>query len=238
MAKKKNKVTRKQLLNEPDEILSVTRKTFNWVIENKGYVSVALGVVFAAVLIYSGINYFADRAERRAFSELQETMERYRDVRKGDDQAEEVAKKAYEAVRGDMTVLIQEYSGRTGAKMARIELAGMAYDAGDYETAVKLYEKSLEDVGSYPSLKNLVIGGLAYALAGKEDYADAIANFEKIASGDDPVMKEDALFNLGRIYETTGNLEKSKTAFEQLTADFPNSVYAGFAKEKLAGMPS
>lgn len=238
MARKKDKITRKQLLNEPDEILSVTRKTFNWILANKGYVALAIGVLFSAALIYSAVGYFADKAERQAFSRLQALVDRYQEARQSGGEAEDAVKKAYEAVREDMTTLVREYSSRSGGKMARIVLAGMAYDAGDYETASKFYSASLDEIAGYPSLKNLVISGLAYSLAGKSAYGEAIANFEKIASGEDDVMKADALYNLGRLYAETGNPEKSKSAYERLVSDFPDSVHADFAKDQLTGLAS
>jgi TolA-binding protein len=54
-----------------------------------------------------------------------------------------------------------------------------------------------------------------------------------IASGNDKVMKSSALFNLGWIYETTGETEKSTALYRQLLSDFPDSTYSEWVKEKV-----
>ena len=48
-------------------------------------------------------------------------------------------------------------------------------------------------------------------------------------------MQDEALFNLGRIYHTLGNPEKSKASYEKIVSDHPDSIYIELAKDKVAG---
>jgi len=48
-------------------------------------------------------------------------------------------------------------------------------------------------------------------------------------------MKDAALFNLGRLYETLGETEKSAAAFKRIVEEFSDSPYANLVKSKSAG---
>jgi len=73
---------------------------------------------------------------------------------------------------------------------------------------------------------------LGYAYEAKKEYNSALEYFEKISVGSDPVLKAEALFNMGRLYAALGNAEKSQQAFQKIVADLPQSFYAELAKER------
>ena len=69
----------------------------------------------------------------------------------------------------------------------------------------------------------------------KKDYQAAANHFEKIVSEPDVPMKDEALFNLGEIYEKLGNTEKSQAAFKKILSDYTDSIYIEVVKERIAG---
>ncbi|MBI5063992.1 MAG: hypothetical protein HZB87_11160 [Desulfatitalea sp.] len=40
---------------------------------------------------------------------------------------------------------------------------------------------------------------------------------------------------MGTLYKAAGQAEKSQQAYKQLSTDYPDSIYANIAKEKVAG---
>ena len=72
MAKKK-KVTRKQLLKEPDEFLTFSTKLFNFVLKYKLQVLGALGGVILIVLAISGFSYYTHTQASAAEAQLQKS---------------------------------------------------------------------------------------------------------------------------------------------------------------------
>jgi tetratricopeptide (TPR) repeat protein len=52
---------------------------------------------------------------------------------------------------------------------------------------------------------------------------------------DDQILRDEALFNLGVLYEKLGEMEKSEKAFNQIVSDFPDSMYINIIKERSAG---
>jgi tetratricopeptide (TPR) repeat protein len=231
MAKKKK--TRKQLLKEPDEFLTFTQSLMRYVLEHKVQIAAGLGVLFAIVIVVSGVLYFSEKAENRAFAMMNNARERYNTLSE-----EEGPEKAYEAVSQEFQTLLDKYADKDGGRLARIAFGDIAFEAGAYDRSIELYERALRDADSYPSLKNLILASLAYSYEGKGDLSGAVRYLEMITSGTNPLMKPEAFFNLGRIYAQMGMPEKSTHAYETLMADYPDATYIDLVKERVAKTPA
>ncbi len=229
MAKRK-RVTRKQLLKEPDEFLTFSRRLLLFVLENKVKIATGLGAFFAVIIVFSGIQYFSDRAEDKAFALIGQGVDKYETLLKDDG-----PEKAYTDVQSDFQLILDKYSEKNAGKLARIIYADICYNAGNADKAIELYDKAIQEVENDASFKNLVLSGLAYAHEAKKDYKTAIRYFETIANGNDPLMKDEAFFNLGRLYAETGEGEKSMNAFKTIVSDYTDSLYLELAKERVAG---
>ena len=225
------KVTRKQLLKEPDEFITTTGKIIRWSTEHRKEISVTVAVIVAAAIIMGLVSFFTNRAENKAFALLQQASEKYRSVlEETNDPA-----KALEETRPEFETIVGEYSGYNGGKIARVEFANFCYEGGEYAKAAELFQKSLGDLGEDPAYRNFILSGLAYARDALEDYKSAAKYFEMIVSSDSPLLKDEALFNLGRLQAALGNAEKSTEAYRNLVSEYPDSVYVEMAKERLRG---
>lgn len=229
MAKKK--VPRKQLLKEADEFLTVSRRLFLYVIEHQNQAAGAIGGLLAIMAVIAGIRYFSSQSEERAYTLLAQVTDKYETAMK--DNADD-PKKVYAAVHGEFQKVLDEYPGSSAAKFAKAAYADLCYAAGENEKAVSLYS----EVGSAftdPSLKNMVLSSLAYSYEQKKEYNAAIAYLEQITRGENPMMKDEAYFNLGRLYEQTGDKAKSRDAYKKLVSDHADFIYIEVAKEKASG---
>jgi len=230
MAKKKKvKISRKQLLNEPDEFITFSSKLLKFTIDHKSQITIAVSVIFCFILAFSGWRYFLNKAEDKASISLDRNITRYESVK-----VKEGANKAYLEVEKDFQLLLKKYSGRHGGKLARVIFANICYNAGKPDEAVALYKKSLKDFDDKPYIKNLILNSLGYAYEKKGDYAGAIQYFEVIAQGPQPDLKNEAWYNLGRLYSREGEIEKSLQAYSKIVSDFKNSIYFDLVREKLA----
>jgi tetratricopeptide (TPR) repeat protein len=227
---KKPKVTRKQLLKEPDEFLTFSSRLFRFVFEHKYLLFAGLGGLIAVVLIISGLQYYSQKRSKEAFALLEKSRTKYEALL-----GEKGPQAAYQQVEPDFDQLIGDYSDKTGGKMARILLANICYRGGNADRAILLYHEALEDVND-SFVRNLVFSGLAYAYEEKQDLKAAVEYFERIVASDDKVLKDEALFHLGRLYERMGETQKSITAFRQIVAEHQNSFYRNIVLEKV-GQP-
>ncbi|MCG6911122.1 MAG: tetratricopeptide repeat protein [Deltaproteobacteria bacterium] len=228
MAKKR--VTRKQLLREPDEFITFTGHLIRFGRRYQKEIIYATCAFFILVIALVAFRYFSNRAENTASDLLRQAMQKYETRRNDTDAA-----KAFVEVEPDFEHILDSYGNRHAGKMAVVVYANLCYEAGKTDKAIRLFEKALNDTGSKGEYRNLILSSLGYAYEQKEDLKAAVTYFEDIAGNDNPIAKDVALFNLGRLYEKLGEGEKSRKAFTRLISDFKDSVYYDLANEKMAG---
>ena len=228
MAKKK--VSRKELLSTQDEFITFSTRLLQFVVAYKFQIAAAFGGLLALIVIFSGLRYFSNKAENRAFAALEQGMIRYESVLKeGGPQV------AFEAARKEFEPLLEKYASKKAGKLARVYYANICYKAGEFDRAIALYEQGLKDFEDNDMLKAMILSGLGYNYESKQDYGTAVKQFEIIASNPQAIMKDEALFNLGRIYAMMGQSAKSMEAYNKLVAEHPDSIYYDLVKEKISG---
>lgn len=229
MAKKRKK-TRKELLKEPDEFLTISSKLIKLAIEYKTHLSYALGTILVLVVIISGIRFFSIRAENNASALLDKSLTKYNSI-KSEKQPDEV----YGEVSADFQFILNKYKGKESAKLARLIYANICYNAGKYKQAIELYKTALTDFAKYPMIHHQILSNLGYAYEQEEDYSTAVGYFEKISSAPEPIMRDEALYHLGRLYDKLGENEKSREAYNKILTDHQDFIYIDLVKERMAG---
>ena len=143
-------------------------------------------------------------------------------------EAENIAKEA-------LTVAEKAYGANHPAVAYNLNLLSLIYYAqGKYAETEPLYKRSLNDFTDHPLVYNLILGGLGYAYMQLGDNSNAIVYFEKLVASTDSGNRDEALFNLGVLYEKLGDKDKSHQAFNQILSSYPNSMYFDIVEEKLA----
>ena len=226
---KKIKKTRKELLKEPDEFMTISGKFIGFIVEYKNQVTYALGIIVALALIFSGYRFFSIRSENKASALLGQGLAKYEKL-KNDKQPI----KAYDQVSADFQLVLDKYGSKQNGKIARLTYANICYDAGKYEQAIELYKRSLKDFEKYPTIHNQVVGSLGYAYEQQADYAGAVSYFEQLTSAPETIMRGEALYNLGWLYDKLGQTEKSKEAYNKIISDHQDFIYIDLVKERMS----
>ena len=65
------------------------------------------------------------------------------------------------------------------------------------------------------------------------NYQEAIKYFYMITKDINAISKEEAIFHMALLYENAGQKQTAQDAYKSLLKNFPTSVYAGIAREKL-----
>ena len=73
----KKRVTRKQLLKEPDEFITYSNRMIKFGVEYKQQLMIAAGIFCAAVLVYVGVQYVSERSRSKAFNLLENAVAKY-----------------------------------------------------------------------------------------------------------------------------------------------------------------
>ena len=223
MAKKR--VTRKQLLKEPDEFITYSNRMIRLGVAYKQQLMIAAGVFCAAVLVYAGLQYVSERSRTKALNLLGSAVVRYERAL-----AQQGAKKALDEVAADFERILDQYGSNAGGRLARVSFAQYNYAAGRADRAIALYDAALEDFKEASLYRAIITSGLGYAYTLKGDLTGAISYFEQVvSSGPVAGLKSDALFNLGLLYAQTGQKTKSVESFNRIRDEFPESFYAELA---------
>ena len=224
-----NRISRKELLNEPDEFITMTGKVVTWCREHEKELYTAGVIVALLVVIISGWSMFSARTENKASSMFSAAQAKYATILTKSD-----AKEAATATKAEFKNVAQEYSGTDAGKLAAAMVAQTAYDAGDYGEAIEWWNKALNAVSGDPIEKSKILIGLGYSYEQNADYDNALDNFNKVLEVKMGLGKEEAALALARIYEAKGDAGKSRQAYEKFAADYPDSAYAQMVQEKLA----
>jgi tetratricopeptide (TPR) repeat protein len=226
-AKKK---TRKELLKEPDEFITLSSRMLAWAARYKHEISYAvLGVVVSAVLL-SGYVLYSNRQESAAASLLAKALVKLERL-----SAEKSKDQAVQAVSADFRNIINDYSGRANGHMARLIYANLCYEIGDYQQAADLYKASLPRFADQPLIHFQILKSLGYTYEALKDAAAAVTYFEQAQDSGDQTLQDDVLFHLGNLYERMGQKEKSADAFKRILSEHAGSVYADLVRQKVNG---
>ncbi len=106
------------------------------------------------------------------------------------------------------------------------------YEQRNYREAIKVFANLLveNDKNSLADNAQYWIGESYYGLG---NYVQAIAEFEKIFTFPRSDKSDDAQLKIGLCYLRMGDTQQAKNGLEQLLAAYPNSEYAGKARQYL-----
>jgi tetratricopeptide (TPR) repeat protein len=224
------KVSRKQLLKEPDEFITFTGKVIRLVRTYQKQVIITFGIAVSIFLILSLIKVFTNRAENNAFALLNQANNKFNSFVTTED-----ATTALEEVEKDFEYIINKYSRHQAGKIARVNYANYCYRAGEYDRAAILYEAALKDYGKNSSYHNFILNGLGYSYKAKKDYEISAGYFEMIVSSNNHLLRDEALFNLAKLYSLLEKDNKRTEALKTIVSDYPESIYIELVKSQLSG---
>ena len=225
----KGATTRKQLLKEPDQFISFSGKLIAFGRSNYKIILIITGILFSLLLILVTARQLSHRNENRASELVEKAVATYSSALQ-----DTTPQTAYDRVKTDFSDLFDKYGSKNAVKIARIIYGDISYNAGDADTAIAMYTRALDDFNQSPAVKNIVLSGLAYAFVLKNEYPRAVHYFEMISADNEKTLKSGALFNLAWLYEASGEKEKGASMYQQLLADFPESMYGDLVREKVS----
>lgn len=226
-----------------DEVREVLSSTLMFVSENVKLVGMAIGGLL--LLIVAGLLIAAMLRARQA--EASDLLARALEIRDAPlaselpQEASSTAPYADEAARqaalsDALRRVIEEHSGSDAARVARAQLAKIAFERGDLEEARAQWEEIVrsgdEDALTAEAELNLVhVDRAAGELERAEEHLRTM-----IDSGESALPKDVLLRELARLLRAAGELEGSRAAYRELLELHPDSPYAGEARRQTAAI--
>jgi len=224
----KYKVTRKQLLKEPDEFITFSGKAILFFKTHRKALSVTVAVFFAAIVGLAAYRYLNTRWENAASLAAQEIVSRYeKALTDGKSPAE-----AATAIEPAMTDLLGRYGRQSAGHLGRLFYADAKLAAGDYAEAMSLYQQTLGYFDAASFFHFRILESMAQAHIALKQYDQAAAVLQQIADGTGAGMADAALFQMGLVFDATGNTARRDAAFKSLSEKYPESQYAALVASR------
>ena len=226
MAEQRVSNERKKELEQMDPFQENLLKAMAYAKKHKKTIAAALGGIVAVIAIFVGILTSFQHSENRASEMVARAVKEYAGAQD--------PKTGFEAVKDDFLALFQDYANTSAGRMARMKFAKICFDAGEYDTALEMYNKAYEIFGKDPGLKNFLLAALGSTCQAKKDYQRARSYFTKIETSDSALSKDEALFALAGLHEVEKEPEACRKLYEKLAAEYKDSIYHDIAEAKSA----
>ncbi len=219
----RDKISRKKLLQEPDEFLSLSQRVVLWVHDNqKRTVSIAGGVV-AVVLLAVLVKVLVTRSHEKRAAELSAAV----------TAAEGAAAKAPADRAREFARLAESYRGATEGLIARYFEAGAHVSAGDAEAGRRIYGE-LAASAADPEIAALSALGLAYLDLSQGSLDAARAAFEGLLKLEAAaVPRAQVMLEIAQIHEKQGRSAEALRVYREIAAAHPDGSWAAVVKERV-----
>ena len=190
--------TRKELINSPDQFLSASATTLNWIKSNR---KTFVAGVTATIIIIGGASagYYWNK-----------------------DRQHEAMNAVYAAAENPkaLQVVINDYAGTKAAKIAQLKLARQAFAEGDYKKA----QKEAAAFCSRWSAKDSLFWQARQLEAASQlalgDNANAAATFAECAANSTDELRDQALFQQAVALNNQNKSAEAQKALSQIKGDY------------------
>lgn len=227
MAKKKK--SRKELLKEPDEFLTLSARAIIAAREHARKLKLLGIAIVAMVLIYLGASTYLKYANRKGQEAYNEAYNALVGALEDKEKKAERLAKVEELLRK----VIDEHGLSKARDLALSELGYVKFRSGKYDEAVSLYQSYLEEVPDDWYYRSLVSFALASCYEAKGDVKEAVEVLEPILVGPDVFLKGQAMLSLSRLYDLLNQDEMALKMLKEFSEKFPSSAYIPFVKARL-----
>jgi TolA-binding protein len=224
----KNKISRKKLLEEPDEFLSLSQRVMLWAHENRQRAAIAAGVVVGVVVLGVAAKSLVERSTEKRAQAVSTAIARYAQAGDGAIPAD---------LQRELASIAERYAGSAEGDVATYFQAGALAASGEVEKARQLYTKLAAPGAKSGDLAVASRVALAYLeLAGGAADA-ALASFEKLLKDEGTaVPRAQLMMEVAAIHEKRGRVADARKVYQELLAAHPDGSWAAEARERLRAL--
>jgi tetratricopeptide (TPR) repeat protein len=218
-------ISRKKLLQEPDEFLSGSQQVWLWVHENRNTAGTIAGGIAVAVLLAVGVKGYIERTRSQRATAVAAAVARYAQASGGAIPAD---------LRQELVALADRYAGSPEGTVARYFQAGALAAAGETGQARQLYGALAAPGAQQGNLALLARQALAYLdLAGGSSDAALSAFQELLKVQDGAVARAQIMLEIAAINEKQGRPAEALRVYREILAEHPDGSWAATAKDRL-----
>jgi predicted negative regulator of RcsB-dependent stress response len=225
------KISRKELLNEPDEFFSASAKVLRFTRENPK--AVITGIVIFVVCLAGVMGFFSLRKHQEAKS-LALFDQGLREYRALDLSPEPPKPEVLDKVLRDFEVIVRDYGSLSAGEMALLYTGHVLYKKGDFRGALERYERMQSTRMARTGLEPLVLYHVAMTRFAVKDYDRAQELLTQLSKDTNSPYRREAFGAIARIYDSMGKNKEAAQAYRQYLKMFPEGPDAPFIRARLA----
>lgn len=233
MAEKK--ISRKELLKEPDEFLTLSAQTIAYVRDNPQRVAFGALIVILSVAAVLGYLWYQKQQALWAHEQFQKALNNYEATMYAPTPPTD---EKLNQLFNEFNRLAQDFSSLPPGEMALLYSGHVMYKKKDYKAALERYEKMKSASVLRKGLEPLVLYHTADTLFRLADYDKALAIFGQLTKETNSPYRREAYAFIARIYETTNRNKEAVQAYRQYLKIFPEAPDAAFVKARIADLAS
>jgi len=221
-------VSRKKLLQEPDEFLSLSQRVWLWVHGHRDKALLAGGGILAAVLLGVSIKAYVEHSREKRAAALATAVARLSQSAQGPVPVD---------VRSELAGIAERYAGAPEAEVARYFQAGALAGSGESGQARQIYTSLASAETKSPEIATFSRIALAYLELGRGADEPALAAFETLLKTEGAaVPRAQIMLEIAGIHEKQGRAAEARRVYQELLAEHPDGSWAATAKERLRSL--
>jgi len=222
------KLTRKELLKETDEFLTLSNRAvmfFNAHLRGLKYCGIAIAVIVAGYLAVYGYMRHINKSGQEVYNMAYDTLTDNLDP----DVTSAKLKKAEELFER----VINEYGMSKAARLALPQIGHVKFAEKNYDDAILYYDKFAAEVSGDKEYETLTSLALAGCYEAKGDMKKAILLLSSIVDAPDNLFRETAMLSLERVYRIDNQPEKATGILKKFVQEYKTSPFLPMALARL-----
>lgn len=227
------KVTRKELLKEPDEFITLSGRALQFARQNPRTVTGVCIAVVAAIVAAAVIYGYQQRMKTLSHEQFQKLYPEYRLAM---DAKEPAPNEKLEQLFKRFDAVAQEFPNQVGGEMALLYSAHLLYKMSDYKGALDRYTRMQSTSLVEKGLGSLLLYHLAMTRLALKEYDEAKSLFDTLSTDTNSPYRREALVAIAGIYEAMGKNKEAVQAYRQYLKMFPQAPDAPFVRTRIADL--
>jgi len=237
MAYKIRVATRKNQLKKPDEFIGTLDRLGDLIRERATLVGSILAFLVVAGAAYGAYWFYQENQKNHAANLEFQGLEYYRQEAPSDPKSapppkEEAYKKAVE----EFQEVLKQYPGTPSAEIAQFYIGNTNMELKDFDAAIAAYRALVDKKTKNDILLGMAYQRLGYAYLEKKESDEARQAFEAVGAVPGAVNKDQADFELGSLYESTGKKEDAIKRYQEIVSQYPDSMFLAEAQGRLTAL--
>lgn len=229
MAEKK--ISRKELLKEPDEFLTYTGKTLKYIREHPRQAMAAGAVIALVIACGLGFYYYQYARERKSHELVQQAIRAYDAISQGKQQS---SSEKLDQLLASFEYIASTYPSFLAGEQATLYSGHVLFLKKEYPRALEKYQRLQSSKMAQKGLAPLILYHIGRTCLAMNQYDKAVVIFDQLAKDPDSPYRREAYGNIARIYEMMDKKKEAVQSYRQYLKIFPEAPDASFVKSRIA----